>query len=98
MTTDRYGNLATDGGEVFLQLRQNADGVAIAMASQAPPLLFNEKYSLTAGYGYFDTSNAFGFAGSFRMTPNIYVSVGGGIGMDTSIGGGRASITIVRRR
>ena len=76
VTSDAGGNLATDGGSIFNQLnrlnRRSSDafaGVALALAANGPDLTGNERFGVSANYGNFEGSNAFGmgFEGVLRL-------------------------------
>jgi len=60
VTSDANGNLATDGGNIFRRLDENAQGVALALAAVNPDLTGNEHFGITANWGGFDGANAFG--------------------------------------
>ena len=52
--------MATDGGNIFRRLDENAQGVALALAAVNPDLTGNEHFGVTANWGGFDGANAFG--------------------------------------
>jgi hypothetical protein len=74
VTSDGAGNLATDGGQIFDdlnglnhrvdRLNRRSDeafaGVALAMAATGPDLTGNERFGVSANWGNFEGSNAFG--------------------------------------
>ena len=74
VTSDAGGNLATDGGEIFNRLDENDKrldnafrrigqsdaGVALALAAVNPDLVDGERFGVSANWGTFEGSNAFG--------------------------------------
>ena len=67
VTSDANGHLATDNGQLFHELNNignEADrvrsGVALAIAMAGPDLTGNERFGVSANWGNFDGSNAFG--------------------------------------
>jgi hypothetical protein len=88
VTSDTNGNLATDNGAVFHQLNnlsndvdKNRAGVALAIAMAGPDLTGNERFGMSANWGNFDGSNAFG------------MGFEGVVANDLLIDGGRFAIT-----
>jgi hypothetical protein len=94
VTTDANGNLASDGGEIFRRLDENTEGVALALAMDAPTLLPGENFALTGNWGTFEGENAVAFSGTLRIANNI--SLNGGVGFGASSGnvGRRAGLRI----
>ena len=77
-------------------IRRNAEGVALALAMTAPSLRTDQKFSFSAGYGSFDSGSAVAISTSMRLSEKILLSLGGGIGLDSSVGGGKAIFTFVK--
>ena len=75
---------------------ENTDGVALAMALYSPSLLADKRFAITLGYGHYKDAGAVGVSGSFKMTEDFYLSLGGGFGIETTTGGGRAAVTFMR--
>ena len=75
---------------------ENTDGVALAMALYSPALLADKRFAITLGYGHYKDAGAVGVSGSFKMTEDFYLSLGGGFGIETTTGGGRAAVTFMR--
>ncbi|MEG9861578.1 MAG: YadA-like family protein [Parvularculales bacterium] len=70
------------------------EGVAISMAmADAAPLLPGERFSLTAGYGQYDSAQAFGVSGSVRLAKRVTAAVAGGFGLKQRKFGSRASVS-----
>ena len=112
VTSDSNGHLATDGGAIFGQLDKlnqqtndlyrrtgkNEAGVALALAAINPDLTGNEQFGMTANWGNFEGSNAFGMGfegvlGHDVLTrgDRLAVTGGWGVGFDGSdnVFGGR---------
>lgn len=77
-------------------IRRNAEGIAIAMASSAPPLRIDQRFSVSLGYGNFDSGNAVAVSSSFRLGQGISLTLGGGFGLESNAGGGKAVLTFAR--
>ena len=76
---------------------RNTDGVALAMALYAPPLLPGKTYSVTLGFGNYEDGNALGVSGSYRVHETVFFSLSGGVGLNESDAiGGRLSFTFVQ--
>ena len=100
VTSDANGNLATDGGQIFNKLdnlsrrtNENSAGVALALAAVNPDLTGNESFGMTANWGNFDGSNAFGMGfegvvGHGWITRGDRVAVTGGFGVGFVDGNG----------
>ena len=74
-------------------IAENRDGVALAMAMQAPPLRGDKNFAVSIGYGHYKDAGALGFSGSWRVAEQAFFSIGGGFGIETTTAGGRASLT-----
>lgn len=77
-------------------IRRNTEGVALALAMSAPNLRSDQKFSFSAGYGNFDSGSALAISSSLRLSEKISISLGGGIGLDSSVGGGKAVFTFAK--
>jgi hypothetical protein len=53
VTSDRAGNMATDGGATYKAISMLQAGVAVAMASAPPTLTPGEKFGIKLGWGTF---------------------------------------------
>jgi len=104
VTTDAQGNLATDGGaftggvgtslsRLDKQIRENRDGIAMALALQSPSLAGAESYAFSAGWGGFDGGSAFAASGAVRIAPGAQLDGGIGIGLRENTLGGRLGVT-----
>jgi len=108
VTTDAFGNLASDGGAMQRQIdglgrrdRELADGIAIALAIQQPIFQPGQSFAIRAGYGNFDGSDAFGLSaagvvdrGSFGRGSSVTLDAGIGFGTATGTAAGRAGVTL----
>ena len=107
VTTDAQGNLASDGGAFQRQLdalgdrdSELAEGIAIALALDAPNLQSGQSFALRMGYGNFDGSSALGVAAAGLLDKGSFadrstVTLDGGVGFGTSDGtvAGKAGLT-----
>ena len=107
VTTDAQGNLASDGGAFQRQLdalgerdSELAEGIAIALALDAPNLQSGQSFALRMGYGNFDGSSAVGVAAAGLLDKGSFggrstVTLDGGVGFGTADGtvAGKAGLT-----
>lgn len=94
LTSDANGNLATDGGALFEDVERNrediketAEGVALAMAVENPDLKGAETFGLMVNWGSFEGKNALGLTGMGVLHEDIddgRISIGGGVGWGLS--------------
>ena len=77
-------------------IKENTDGVALAMALYSPALLADKKFAITMGYGHYKSAGALGISGSLKLNEDFYISLGGGFGLDTTTAGGRAAVTFMK--
>ena len=108
VTTDANGNLASDGGAFQRQIDalgkrdgELAEGIAIALALDAPNLQSGQSFALRMGYGNFDGSSALGVAAAGLIDKGSFgagstVTLDGGVGFGTSDGtvAGKAGLTV----
>ncbi len=89
VTTDKNGNLASDGGQLFKQVARNQAGIAIATAMQTPDLTGKESFGFKISYGNFDVdANAIAITSAGVLGRDVFVKgdrftvdIGGGAGM-----------------
>ena len=100
VTSDANGNLATDGGAfsgalggINEDVRENRDGVAMALAMQAPSLAGAENFAFSGAFGAYAGSTALAASGAVRIAPNAQLDAGIGVGFDESRVGGRVGVT-----
>lgn len=100
VTTDAAGNLASDGGAIFAGLAglrrdvdTNRDGVAMAMALQAPYVPPDQSFALNSSFGFFDGASAFSLSGGWRVDQNVQFDAGLAYGFDSNEVGGRVGVT-----
>jgi len=62
VTSDRNGNLATDGGLLFEELSKLNGGVALAMALENPDLVAGEVFGIAGNMAYWEGNIALGFS------------------------------------
>lgn len=99
VTTDAFGNVASDGGEIFRRLDEHEAGVALAISMENPDLVGNERFGIAANWGHYEGANAFSASMIGVLGHNVFstgdrVAVSGGIGVgfengrgDTTVGG-----------
>jgi len=100
VTTDLNGNLASDGGATAAAIRglnedvrENRDGVAMALAMQSPSLAGAENFALSGGFGAYAGGSAFAATGAVRISPNAQLDGGIGVGFRENRVGGRIGVT-----
>jgi hypothetical protein len=97
VTSDKNGNLASDGGQIFANIQQNSldiesnrrdikknrEGVAIAASLADPDLVGSESFGLRGTWGNYDGENALGFTGMGVLSRDFM-----GTGSRLAFGGG----------
>jgi hypothetical protein len=102
VTSDRDGNLATDGGSIYSALSKLNSGVAIAMALQNPDLVGNEKFGISGNISYWEQNVAMGFSAIGVVGRNLFgsgerLAVSGAVGVslaEESYGGHGSETTV----
>jgi trimeric autotransporter adhesin len=99
VTSDAAGNLASDGGFIFKQLKEAREGIAIAMALHDPDLVAGEKFGVRLNWGNFEGNNALaltaaGVIGTDVLTSGDRLAVSGGVGygVDQNTVGARVGV------
>ncbi len=94
------GNLAYDPG-LYDQIgkneddiRDNKEGIAMAMALDAPYVPPNSTFAMSGRYGNFEGSSAVSLSGAVRVSPNVQFDVGLAYGVSRSNLGGTAGVTV----
>jgi hypothetical protein len=92
VTSDPFGNLATDGGKIFARVRrhskninQNTEGVAMAMSLSDPDMVGDERIAARFNWGTFDDQHAVAVNIGGVLVPDIMSS-----GVRLSVSGGAA--------
>ncbi|MCA9052069.1 MAG: YadA C-terminal domain-containing protein [Planctomycetaceae bacterium] len=108
VTTDAAGNLAADTpaglglatsgqiNDLGLGIRENSQGVAMAMAlSGIPAVLPRDKsYAISSSWGTFNGENAVSLGGAAAVSENLFLSGGASLNAGTRpTAGGRAGFT-----
>jgi hypothetical protein len=100
VTTDPSGNLASDGGALFSglsglgqQVDENTEGIAMALAMEAPYVPPGQKFAMSGGVGFFQDEAAFALGAGLRVNPNLQLSAGVGVGFRENTVGGRVGLT-----
>ena len=100
VTSDPFGNLASDTG-LYEQIgrnkrniARNEEGIALALAMEAPYVPPSQTVAMSGGYGNFKGSSAFAFSGAFRVDPNVQFNAGLGVGLNHGSIGARVGVTI----
>ncbi|MFQ5566399.1 MAG: hypothetical protein ACE5EU_08555 [Paracoccaceae bacterium] len=101
VTTDAAGNLASDGGSTFADIgentrdiRRNKEGIAMAMAMDAPYVPLTSVVAVSGRYGNFEGTSAVSLSGAVRVSPNVQFDVGVGYGVNRGNLGGTAGVTL----
>ena len=99
VTSDAGGNLSYDPG-LYKQIGQNEDdirdnkeGIAMAMALDAPYVPPNSTFAMSGRYGNFEGSSAVSLSGAFRVSPNVQLDAGLAYGVSHSNLGGTVGFT-----
>jgi hypothetical protein len=103
VTTDQFGNLADDGGEIFRRLDEHDSGIAMSMAMENPSLGPGEKFGIATAWGTFAgahalTGSVMGVVGEDVLTDGDRIALFGGFGAGFDHGrgddvyGGRAGL------
>jgi trimeric autotransporter adhesin len=91
-----YNGLYSLNGAVS-QLRNDVDkayeGSAVAIALGGGLMPDNKKFAITANYGNYNGYSAFGAIGYVKLTDNIYINGGVGVGLTKGDVGGRVGAT-----
>jgi hypothetical protein len=104
VTTDAFGHLASDQGEVFRGIAKVQAGVAIALALEAPNLGTHENFGLRLGWGNLDgDANAWGMSAAGVLCRGCLgagtrVALDGGVGFSHSDFMGYRSESVVAGR
>ncbi len=69
------------------------EGSAVAIALGGGLMPENKKFAITANYGNYNGYSAFGAIGYVKLTDNIYVNGGIGVGLNKGDVGGRIGAT-----
>jgi hypothetical protein len=87
VTTDQFGNLASDGGALYRENASIKAGAAVAMALSDPILTENQQFGLKMSVGGFDGATAVGLSAAgvvarkiFTQYDSLTVSAAGGFG------------------
>lgn len=107
VSTDSNGNLAgrsaqemglattSDIAALNTRIKENTEGIAIAFAmAGAPVVLPKERFAMSANWGNFEGSHGFAGALAMRVTDNVQLNGGIGVGADHGTVGGRAGIRV----
>lgn len=90
-TTDAFGDLASDGGDVFRAIGTMQAGVAVAMAVETPELASDDNFGVRVGWGGFEASengaNAVGASAIGVIARNIFKE-GDRLAFDGAVGWG----------
>ena len=106
VTSDANGNLATldtnsliSNSSAFQnlqhQVHDNTEGIAMAMALGGGNAILPDDKStaMTVNWGNFGNTNAMAVSGVQRLTDNIFLNGGVGVGTSTGLVGGRAGVS-----
>jgi len=103
LTTDANGNIAGDGGALFnsfssarQDIDDNREGVALAIALDAPDFVSGETFGMKMKLATFEGETAFGFSAAGVIAQDVFgqgtrLTVDAGVGVGASegtVGGG----------
>jgi hypothetical protein len=108
VTADASGNLATDGGVLFDalvnisgdfaalsgEIDEVRNGLAMAIALDAPYIPPGQTFMLSSGLGFFEGSSAFALSGAYRVSDQMQLDGGIGIADEGRDVGARLGLTI----
>ncbi len=94
VTTDAFGNLATDGGKTRRLIDRNTEGIAMAMALDMPAIPAGKRFAISPAVGYFEGESAVTLGARMQINDWLSVEGGGGYGVDYGTYGGRVGFTI----
>lgn len=91
VTSDAFGNLATDGGIIFDRLDDHTSGIALAMAMENPDLTGDETFGFSGNYGTFQGAHALALSAMGVVGYDIFdegdrVAISGAIGIGLPTG------------
>ena len=72
VTSDSFGNLASDGGALYQQVATIKAGTAIAMALSDPFLTGSDKFGVKVNYGTYAGANAIGFSAAGLVARGLF--------------------------
>ena len=91
--TDSAGNMASDGGAIFMAIARAQAGVAVSMATAPPSLARGEKMGVRMGWGGFNSyggaSHAWGVSAAGLLAENTFskndrLTIDAGVGLGYS--------------
>ena len=107
VTSDAFGNLASDNGALYKDVARTKSGAAVAMALADPSLKELERFGLKFNWGGFDGANGVGFSTVGVLADNLFMNgdrltLSGGVGWGTStvegytqnVAGGRVGLQL----
>lgn len=85
VTSDAYGNLASDNGALYSDLAVTKSAAAVGMALKSPTLKEHEKFGMQISWGGYDGANAVAFStvgqvATEILVPNDRLSITAGVG------------------
>lgn len=78
--------------EAFKRIDRNTEGIAIAIALGGLALPHNANFAVSANLGVFEDKQAVSFQSAFRLGEGIILNGGIGVGIDSSLVGGRIGV------
>jgi hypothetical protein len=92
VTSDTYGNLASDNGALYKEVARVKSGAAVAMALADPTLSGHEQFGMKLNWGGFDGANAVGLTTLGVLGKNLFAT-GDRLTASGGVGWGQASVT-----
>jgi hypothetical protein len=92
VTSDNFGNLASDNGALYKEVASAKSGAAVAMALSDPTLGPKERVGVKLSYGRFDGANAIGFNAVGVFGRNLMLA-GDRLTFSAGVGWGNATVS-----
>jgi hypothetical protein len=90
---NNFNSLQSQFNGLQSQVQKAFEGSAVAIALGGGLMPENKKFAITANYGNYNGYSAFGAVGYVRLTDNVYINGGVGVGLNKGDVGGRVGAT-----
>jgi hypothetical protein len=88
------GSLQSSFGDIQETVQANTEGVAMAMAISGGILPNDKSFALSGNLGFFEGESALAVSGSARVSDNLQINAGLGVGLGQNTTGGRVGFTL----
>lgn len=88
------GTLQSSFGNLQETAQANTEGVAMAMAISGGILPDDKSFAISGNLGFFEGESALAVSGSARVSDNLQINAGLGIGLGQNTTGGRVGFTL----